>query len=190
MDEENDINEMFKNVEEVRPDGEQPLHFYYNREERIAKAPPQVQEYYRGGMRPVKGFKVFFTKQNRYIFIALLFFVGVTFVYNGFSKTRDSATLGGVDFELTANRFRDEVYVRVAMERNRKVDDNIPVSLVADIFSINGDNQVQDKQQVVWVYNEGEEFIETKFPDYDIIRIDIMLKIGDEEKEISSIVRG
>ena len=49
-------NKLFKNVEEMRPDGEQPLHFYYNREERIARAPEIVKAYYRGEMKNVRGF--------------------------------------------------------------------------------------------------------------------------------------
>ena len=65
---------------------DRPLKFYYNREERIKKASPQVQEYYRGGMRPVKGFRVLFTGGNKYIFFALIFFVAATWIYTGLNK--------------------------------------------------------------------------------------------------------
>ena len=39
---------MFEDVEEIVPDDgvEKPLKFYYNREERIAKAPQLVKDYY------------------------------------------------------------------------------------------------------------------------------------------------
>ena len=67
---------MFEDVEEFVPDDEadKKLKYYYNREERIAKAPQLVKDYYAGKMKPVRGFRIFFTKQNRYIFFALIFF--------------------------------------------------------------------------------------------------------------------
>ena len=183
------MDDLFKDVEEVRPDGEQPLHFYYNREERIAKASPQVQEYYRGGMRPVRGIKVLFIKQNRYIFLALVFFVAITWLYTGLNRTSNAATINGVNCELSAFSFGEEVYVSVSMKRSKKSDDTIPVNITADIFVINNDNQVSDKREIGHVYNKDEEFLRAKFTDYDIIRIDVILKSGDEKKEISAAVK-
>jgi hypothetical protein len=45
---------MFEDVEEIVPDNEadKKLKFYYNREERIAKAPKLVQDYYNG--KPIR----------------------------------------------------------------------------------------------------------------------------------------
>ena len=65
---------MFEDIEEIVPDNEadKPLVFRYNREERIAKAPKLVQDYYNGNLKPVRGIRIFFTKQNRYIFFALI----------------------------------------------------------------------------------------------------------------------
>lgn len=182
------MDDLFKDVEEGRPDGEQPLHFYYNREERIAKAPPQVQEYYRGGMRPVRGIKVFFLKQNRYIFFALILFVAATWIYSGLNKTRDSVTMAGVNFELSSFSYEEEVYVSLKMKRSKKAENNFPVPIEADIFLIENNNQVYDKKVMNYVYNEGEEFLRAKFTDYDIIRVDIILKSGEEKKEVSAAV--
>ena len=88
---------MFEDVEEIVPDDEadKKLKFYYNREERIARAPKLVQDYYNGNLKPVRGFRIFLTKQNRYIFFALIFFVGATWIYNGLNKTRAGTTLPG-----------------------------------------------------------------------------------------------
>ena len=50
----------FTNIEESRPDGEQPLKFYYNREERLEKAPQVVQDFYSGKFKTNKGIKAIF----------------------------------------------------------------------------------------------------------------------------------
>ena len=98
---------MFEDVEEIKPDDgvEKPLKFFYNREERIARAPKIVQDYYNGELKPVRGFKIFFTKQNRYIFFALIFFIGAAWIYTGLNRTRAGTTLAGINFELTAFSF-------------------------------------------------------------------------------------
>ena len=95
---------MFEDVEEIVPDdpADKKLKFYYNREERITKAPQLVKDYYAGKLKPVRGFRIFFTKQNRYIFFALIFFVGAAWIYTGLNKTRAGTTLAGINFELTA----------------------------------------------------------------------------------------
>ena len=48
------MSDIFPKVEEGRPEGEQPLHYFYNREERIAHAPQNVKDYYAGKMQPVR----------------------------------------------------------------------------------------------------------------------------------------
>ena len=71
---------MFEDIEEIVPDNEadKPLVFRYNRAERIARAPKLVQDYYNGKMKPVRGIRIFFTPQNRYIFLALIQFRELT----------------------------------------------------------------------------------------------------------------
>ena len=181
---------MFEDVEEIKPDNpdEQPLKFYYNREARIARAPKLVQDYYNGGMKPVRGFKIFFTKQNRYIFFALIFFVGATWIYTGLNKTRAGTTLGGVNFELSAFSYEEEVYVSLRMKRSSRSKETAPVSVDAEFFAIDPNNQVGDKRDGHLVYQEGEQYIRTKFTDYDIIRVDVILNAGGYEKELSAEV--
>ena len=181
---------MFEDVEEIVPDNEadKNLKFYYNREERISKAPKLVQDYYNGNMKPVRGFRIFFTKQNRYIFFALIFFVGAAWIYTGLNKTRAGTTLQGVNFELTAFSYEEEVYVSLQMKRSKKAKNNSPISVNAEFFAIDPNNQVSDKRSGQLIYDEGEKYIRTKFTDYDIIRIDVILNADDTEKELSAEV--
>jgi len=182
---------MFEDVTEIEPDdpNEKPLHFFYNREERIAKAPENVKAYYRGEMKPVRGIKVFFLPQNRWIFFALVFFVGATWVYSGFNKTRAYANLKGINFELTAFSYEEEIYTSILVKRSKKSKDSNPVNINAEFFVIDPNNNVGDKQTHSLVYAEGEEYIRTKFTDFDIIRVDVILSVDGEEKELSAEVK-
>ncbi len=182
---------MFEDVEEFVPDDEadKKLKYYYNREERIAKAPQLVKDYYAGKMKPVRGFRIFFTKQNRYIFFALIFFVGATWIYTGLNKTRAGTTLSGINFELTAFSYEEEVYVSLQMKRSSRSKDVAPVPVAAEFFAIDPNNQVGDKRNGQLVYDEGEKYIRTKFTDYDIIRVDVILNAGGTEKELSAEVK-
>ena len=182
---------MFEDVEEIIPDSQadKPLKFYYNREERIAKAPKLVQDYYEGKMKPVRGFRIFFTKQNRYIFFALIFFVGASWIYTGLNRTRAGTTLEGINFELTAFSYEEEVYVSLAMKRSKKSKSTAPVSVNAEYFAIDPNNQVGDKRADSTIYSEGEQYLRTKFTDYDIIRVDVILNVGGQEKELSALVK-
>lgn len=181
----------FDDVEEIKSDNpeEQAFHYYYNREERIAKAPRNVQEYYNGGMRPVRGIKVLFNKQNRFILLSLVLFVGAAWVYSGFNSTRAYGNLRGINFELTSFSYEEEVYVSLKMKRSKKSTDMSPANVTAEIFVIDPNNQVGDKQTLSYIYADGEEYLRTKFTDYDIIRVDVILTVGDEEKELSAEVK-
>ena len=182
---------MFEDVEEIKPDDgvEQPLKFYYNRENRIARAPQLVKDYYNGKLQPVREFRIFFTKQNRYIFFALIFFIGATWIYTGLNRTRAGTTLAGVNFELMAFSYEEEVYVSLQMKRSSRSRETAPVNVQAEFFAIDPNRQVGDKRQGQLVYNEGEQYIRTKFTDYDIIRVDVILTAGGYEKELSAEVK-
>lgn len=182
---------MFDDVEELKPadPNEQSLHFYYNREERIAKAPAQVQEYHNGGMRPVRGIKVFFLRQNRWILFALILFVGSTWVYSGFNKTRAYAGIDDLNFELSAFSYEEQVFTSVQIKRNKKSKETKPVNVQAEFFLIDPNNQVSEKQLQSFVYAEGEEYIRAKFTDFDIIRVDVIINANGQEKELSAQVK-
>lgn len=183
--------DLFKDVDEGHNDKEEnnELHFYYNREERIAKAPQIVKDYYNGGMRPVRGIRVFFTKQNRYILFALIFFVGVVWVYSGFNRTRNYSLINGIDCDLQAFAFDEEIYTTIKFSLNKKTKEISPKKVTAEVFLIDPNNQVSNKETLSFIYESGEEYLRSKYTDYDIIRVDVIVNIDGEEKELSSAVK-
>lgn len=182
---------MFEDVPEIEPDDpkDKELHFFYNREERIARAPESVKKYYRGEMNPVRGIKVFFLPQNRWIFFFFFFFVGATWLYTGFNKTREWAAAGGLNFELSAFSYEEQVYSQIEVKRSKKSKSTKPVKVDAEFFVIDPNNQVGDKQNQSMVYSDGQQYIRAKFTDFDIIRVDVILNVDGEEKELSASVK-
>lgn len=180
---------MFEDVEEVRPDGEQPLHFYYNREDRIARAPQNVKDFYAGKMKTPRGIRVLFNKQNRYIFFALVIVAAFVWVNNGTTRLRKYAQIAGINVEATAFSYEEEVYVSVQFKRSKNSKDSSPKMINAEIKVIDPNLNVGDVQKHSIIYNEGEQYIRTKFSDYDIVRVDIALICDGETKEISAEVK-
>lgn len=181
---------MFKDVEEGHADGEEPVVYRYNREERIEKAPKIVQEYYAGGLRPVRGLKVLFAnKSNRFVFMALIFFIAAAWIYTGLNNTRSYAKINDISFELQAFVYDEEVYSSLKIVNKKKAKASSPQKITADFFIINSDKEVSDKDSLSLVYESGEEYLRTKCHDYDIIRVDAIVETDGVKKEISTNVK-
>ena len=75
------------------------------------------------------------------------------------------------------------------MKRSSRSKETGPVNVSAEFFAIDPNNQVGDKRLGQLVYDEGEQYIRTKFTDYDIIRVDMILEAGGSEKELSAEVK-
>ena len=94
----------FKNIDEGHAQDEQKLHFYYNREERIARAPKNVQDYYAGkGPRPVKGLfrSLFANKGNRFMFSTVAILAAFVWIYS-FIQKREGIQIAGTKVEVSA----------------------------------------------------------------------------------------
>lgn len=181
-------NELFKDVDEGHFDGETPIHYYYNREERIQRAPQIVKDYYDGKLNPKRGLKAIFEKPvNRFTFFALVFFVGFVWIYNGLINTKNITKINDIPFELTSVCINETVYSTVKIKENKK---NInPQKIFVYVLYINSDNIVQDKYELSCIYSGKEESLHTKAFDFELIRVEAVIKVGDEEKEIFTSIK-
>lgn len=180
---------MFEEIEETRPDGEQPLKFYYNREERIKKASKQVQEYYNGGMRPVKGIKSLFYKGNKFVFLALIFFVAATWIFSGISKNVSHTTIDGIKFDAQSFIYEREVYTNIKVYNKKADAKSVPKKVDALVSFVNSDGEVSEASELSLVYKNGEEYLRTKATDYDIIKVNITITVGEKTKELTTVVQ-
>ena len=190
---------MFEDTQESYPDdkSEKELKFYYNREKRIANAPQIVQDYYNGKMKPVRGIKIFFQKQNIWILFALILFVGAAWVYSGLNSTRAYGKIDGVNFELQAFSFEQHIYATVKTFRTKKNQEKYekngekykPAKVEVEFFAIEQNNQVSDKSFSSIIFENNEEYIRAKFTDFDIIRVDAIVKLNDKQIELSGVIK-
>ena len=54
---------------------------------------------------------------------------------------------------------------------------------------IDPNNQISDKRSDSMIYSDGEQYLRTKFTDYDIIRVDAIINADGQEKELSAQVK-
>ncbi len=179
----------FKKIDEGFADGEENLHFYYNREERIAKAPKNVQDYYAGkGAQPVKGLfrSLFSNKGNRFMFGTVAILAAFVWIYS-FMQKREGIQIADTKVEVSAFSYADEIFASVKL--NKLEDDSefkdkvLPVSV--KFSAIENNSAICDEKELFGEYKGEEVFFRTKFSNYDIIKIQVTLFVGNENKEIT-----
>jgi len=180
---------MFEDVNEGFADGEEnKFHYYYNREERLARAPQSVRDYYEGKMKPVRGIKIFIAnRSNRFILFALVIFVAFAWIYTAINRTRSYASTGSISYDLQTFSFEEEVYISLKISSKKELKK--PENIAGVIYLIDNDNQIAQEENINLVFEKGEDYIKTKFHDYDIIRVDINVYAEGNSRELSSYVR-
>lgn len=174
------------NIDEGYSEGEEHLHFYYNQEERLKRAPKIVQDYYSGEFKLNKGFRVLVANRgNRFILIVLvlcLLMVGFTSLFASFDKGK----IENLNFTLSAFSFEEEIYVSLkvnsAKRKSFPVNSNaenssdakksgteIPVKV--DFSCFDADKQLIFTKTIEGIFSGEELYIRTKFSDYDILSV-------------------
>ncbi|MCR4734240.1 MAG: hypothetical protein K5829_04430 [Treponema sp.] len=182
---------MFEDVEEIKKEKkDSELHFYYNREERLKNAPKSVKDYYDGKMKPVRGIRVLFAnKQNRFMLLTLVFVIGVAWIYSGLNGARSGTNINGLILDSQAFRYEDDIYVNIKTINKKADESSKPHPVFAEVQGINSDGQVAYKEELSLVYDYGEKYLRTKFTDYDIIRVDVIVTVDGEKKELSAQIK-
>ncbi len=182
----------FDKVNEGHPDGAEPLHFYYNREERIARAPKIVQDYYAGRANQFqKGlFKVMFANRgNRFMFAGIVVFMAFVWIFSLVSN-RGSERFACTSVSATAFSYADVVYADV---RFKAVDEAVhsvfvPTDVTVRIDAVDSGGLVCNSYEESVFFAGDELFVRTKFPDYDIIRVEAYVSSENESKSLRSAV--
>lgn len=181
----------FKNIDEGHPDGEEPLVFYYNREERIKNSPKIVKDFYAGKLiqkRPGLFRALVSTRQNRMVFFCLVAAVIMAFFFGFFGPSKNEASIAGVDCELSAFSFEDNVLVSVKFNepaKKYKAKYESAVKVKALFSACDADGQKIFEKEINDVYNGKELFIRTTFADYDIFTVAADVEIENESSRLS-----
>ena len=109
-------------------------------------------------------------------------------MYTGFNKNRNYAKFDDIAVEMQSFSYDGEVYTNIKIKPVKENSIIKPVKIDADVYFVNLDNQPVEKKEVSMLYSKGEEYLRTKYSDYDIIRIDAVVTVGDVSKELSTQV--
>ena len=58
-----------------------------------------------------------------------------------------------------------------------------------EFFAIEQNNQVSDKSFSSIIFENNDEYLRAKFTDFDIIRVDAIVKLNDKHIELSGVVK-
>lgn len=174
---------------EVWPPNPGDLGFHYSRAERLRTAPKIVQDYYNGGLRPVKGFRILVAnKANRFMLIAMVAVIAISFGVMLFGRKDHAGAISGIAAELSAFRFGDTVYASLALKPQEK---NVPMRtrLEVTFSAINNDGQVADIQNTTCFFTGTDDFLRTTFADYDIVSVTAQLVSDDDALSLRRVVQ-
>jgi len=178
--------------EESHEDGERPLHFYYNREERLKNAPKSVQDYY-AGKGPVLAHGIFktlvATPANRFMLTAVGACMLLVVFMSIFGNKPDKKQIGNTQVQLTAFSFEDAIYVSIHFDGLKAVKNGKPEKVDAVVYAIDTDTQKSQKQSLNGIYDGKEIYMRTKFPDYDIIKVQADIEIAGKKQSLITPVQ-
>ncbi len=186
--------------EEEKKDG---LHFYYNREERISRAPKIVRDFYDGKLGFKKGlFRALVSnKFNRFMLFTVALCFVVVIITSFFGSRPSLVTAAGYELELSAFSYDENVYAQIKIHPLKK-------SLEDKAFLEKVDSCINDGGEVMAVFSfieaDGEPFskipkgaplekksffLRTNCSDYDIIKVRAEVKILGERVELTADVK-
>ncbi|MBP3709806.1 MAG: hypothetical protein J6I73_05320 [Treponema sp.] len=183
----------FNAIDEGHEDGEEVLHYYFNHEERIRRAPQNVQDFYNGaGPQPPKGIlkSLTATKANRFGLFAIAIFCAFIYAYSLIGEKSYQKKIGGVEMTLAAFSYGDDVYV--SMSAKNTTAEKMPYGAVvsATITAIDNQNAViaTYQEDAAYTLESGDIIIRTKFTDYDIVHVQAEVTFGEETKTLAAKV--
>ncbi len=168
---------------------EEDLHFHYNREDRIKRAPEIVRAHYDGTEKTLpKGFfkSLVHTKSSRFLLGSIILLIIMILFVTNINIVGNTATVKNISFELSAFTFEDTVFVSVKAHE-AEVSDDISLS----VYFIAHDKQetIVAEASIHSIFDGNENFYRTTFSKYDIMSITCDILVEDEIIQLKASVK-
>lgn len=184
----------FSKIPDGHAEGEEPVVFYYNQEERLKRAPQSVRDYYEGKITAFKPglFKALVsTKANRFMLFSLVICFAVVVFNIFFGPKANVETYKGIPMTLTAASFEEQVYVSLKIddvEKRFKGEYKNGVPIFVRFSALDVDNQVVLDSNSTDLYLEKNIFIRTKFNDFELASINAEIDVLDKKINLKTKV--
>lgn len=181
---------MFEDVDEGHVDGDDSLHFFYNRQKRLENAPQIVRDYYDGKMNPPRGFfKVLVsTKANKFLFLTLVVLTAFAMIYTRVMGASAKGEVDGVKCELSSFAYDEEVFTSVKVTcENEKLKD--PKVLTVHFYLSDVNSQLIYEEETQLLIQKTEDFVRLKTTDYELREAKAVVKLGAESIQLEASVK-
>lgn len=183
------MNKFGGNIEGYGEDEEKIIYHYGKPGERLKNADESVKRHYAGeGPQPPKGIfqSLVHTRSSRLILMVLLTMMAITILTSIMDRGAGNATVGLVPMEISAFSFDDEVYISLHLKENSRINFPQAPLVSCNFLFYTTDEQVIHQETVETLYTGKENFLRTKFGDYDILYVEGVVTVGDETKILRS----
>lgn len=181
----------FDGISESCEDKDNNFVFYYNREERIARAPKIVQDYYSGKFNvSKKGLfgTMFGSRANKMLFLSIMVIMIFGWCYSAYLN-RVGYSFLGTTVKVSAFSFDENVYVSLKLNQaKKKIAAEKPVFLDVVMSVYDDAGAVVDSYSEKVEYTGEEICVKTKFYDYELKKVVSELKTEETSKEIVTVI--
>lgn len=174
---------------EGHAEGEEQIVYRYNREERISRAPQNVQDYYNGNMNLQKKglFRTLVsTRGNRVMLLTVGILAVFVWIYGALQK-QESGKIAGSKVQINAFSYEEDVYTSVKINDNKNSNSEIPVTV--RFTALEKSDVPCDSAEVSDLYRGKELVLRVKFRDYDIASVVAEITAGKETLELKAEVK-
>lgn len=181
----------YDKISEGYGEGEKPFTFYYNRKERISRAPKIVQDYYAGKFGVTKKglFKTMFaTRANKMLFLSVIIIMLFGFCYSIYLN-KVGYSFAGTNVKITSFSFDETVFVGLKLNEKKNLHNFTPQFIDVRISSVDDSDMSVNFYEDEIYYTGKEVEIKTKFPDYNIEKLFVELHTQNEYKKIVSLIK-
>lgn len=158
---------------ETRENGEEPLIFRYNRNERLKNAPKNVQDFYSGNFSTApKGlFKsLFANKTSKIMFLTIIFLLMISMFLTFLTPKENTVSVENLKIKLDAIYFEDKIYCSLEFPKSNDFQ-NREEFVYANFFAFDENDNLINSDFDSGIYSGEKKYFRCAFMEFEIAKI-------------------